>query len=42
MAFMEEQNNLEFIYDDYKKDNCGDIDDFIFSVMQDTIQICEK
>lgn len=39
---MEDKNNFDFIYDDYKKDICGDIDDFIFSVMQDTNQICEK
>lgn len=39
---METVNDFEFIYDDYKKNLDGDIDDFIFSVAEDIKSICEK
>ena len=39
---MEEKENIEFIYDDYKADPCGDIDDFIFAPSQEFFNICEK
>lgn len=38
---MEEKDDFEFIYEDYKKNADGDIDDFIFSAA-DEKNICEK